>query len=134
MYKWRNEVRLFSRYLGSGVLNTLLQLCGDISLMGFGVSPILANTCGYALGLLLGFVVAKKLVFRSNGHFVSETVRYLMAFAIAFLINLTVLELFLNLFELNPYISQILAAASYTMAMYVFSRMFVFKVGTPIVI
>jgi putative flippase GtrA len=131
MYKWRNEATLFSRYLGGGVLNTLLGFAAIFLLMGFGVSPILANTGGYAFGLLLGFVVAKKFVFRSNGHFVSETVRYLMAFAIAFLINLTVLELFINLFELNPYISQILAAASYTVAMYVFSRMFVFKVGTP---
>ena len=99
--------------------------------MGFGVSPILANICGYVFGLLLGFLVAKKLVFRSNGHFVSETVRYLLAFAAAFLINLAVLELFLNMFELNPYISQILAAASYTVAMYVFSRMFVFKINIP---
>ena len=121
----------FPATLGVGVLNTLLGFAAIFILMGFGVSPILANIFGYVFGLLLGFLVAKKFVFRSNGHFVSETVRYLLAFAAAFLINLAALELFLDMFGFNPYISQILAAASYTVAMYVFSRMFVFKINVP---
>lgn len=128
MYRWRNEAAIFSRYLGGGALNTLLGFAAIFFLMGFGVSPIVANTCGYLFGLLLGFLVAKKLVFRSNGYFVTETIRYLIAFAISFFINISVLGLLLNLLELNPYASQILAATSYTVAMYMLSRLFVFKV------
>ena len=61
--------------------------------MAIGFSPVVSNVAGYAVGLMLGFVLSKKFVFRSNGRFVAESVRYLIAFIISFLFNLLVLHL-----------------------------------------
>jgi putative flippase GtrA len=98
-------------------------------MMGLGASPVLANVCGYLVGLVLGFMVSKKLVFRSQGHFTSEGLRYLAAFLVCFLINLIVLKLCLDSFHWHPVLAQCVAAVTYTAIMYLLSRFLVFKAG-----
>jgi len=127
MSKWRNESALLVRYLGSGVLNTLVGFGVIFLLMACGVSPVVSNISGYFVGFLLGFIVSKKFVFRSNGHFVKENIRYLFAFLISFLFNLLVLRLALIYSDLPVVASQILAAVGYTMLMYLLGRFFVFS-------
>lgn len=117
------------RYAGSGSLNTLSGFAVIFLLMWLGVSPFWANVAGYAVGFILGFVLTKNLVFRSNGHFVAESMRYLIAFAIAFLVNLLVLQLSLNGLALHVLAAQLVAACSYTVLMYLLSRVYVFDVA-----
>jgi putative flippase GtrA len=116
------------RYAGSGSLNTLSGFAVIFLLMWLGVSPWLANVAGYAVGFVLGFMLTKRFVFRSNGHIVTESVRYLIAFAIAFLFNLLMLQLSLNGLGLPAIAAQLVAAASYTLSMYFLSRVYVFGV------
>ena len=52
----------------------------------------------------------------------------LVVFVIAFLINLLVLRLALDYFHLNKAASQIAATASYTLLMYILTRLFVFDI------
>lgn len=127
MSKWRSESALLVRYAGSGALNTVAGFAVIFILMAAGASPYLANIGGYLVGFVLGFVVSKKFVFRSNGHFVAESLRYLTAFVICFALNLLVLRLALT--QLNAMAAQIAAAATYTAAMYLFTRCFVFSGG-----
>lgn len=75
----------------------------------------------------MGFVLSKKFVFRSNGQFVTESVRYLVAFIISFLFNLLVLRLALIYLNFHVVTAQVAAAASYTLLMYILSRFFVFS-------
>jgi putative flippase GtrA len=125
MSNWRAESALLSRYLGSGMLNTVAGFAVIFALMAVGVSPLWANAAGYAVGLVLGFVVTKKLVFRSNGHFVSESVRYLAAFAVCFGLNVWALQALLG--QVSAVMAQLGAAAVYTGSMYVLTRFFVFQ-------
>lgn len=126
---WRKETTYITRYAGSGIVNTFVGFIVIFSAMALGFSPVVSNICGYAVGFLLGFVLSKNFVFCSNGHYVSESVRYLIAFIISFLINLLVLHLALNYLNWNAIISQIIAAANYTLFMYVLTRLFVFDVN-----
>lgn len=97
------------------------------ALMSLGLSPYIANVGGYMVGFILGFVVSKKFVFRSNGHFVGESIRYLVAFLICFFLNLATLKISLTHF--NALSAQLIAAAVYTGTMYLFTRCFVFHSG-----
>lgn len=117
------------RYAGSGSLNTLSGFAVIFLLMWLGVSPFWANVAGYAVGFVLGFMLTKRFVFRSNGHFVTESVRYLIAFALAFLVNLLVLQLSLNALALHAIAAQLVAALSYTSLMYFLLRAYVFGVA-----
>ncbi|WP_275099273.1 GtrA family protein [Sedimenticola hydrogenitrophicus] len=115
-----------TRYLGSGALNTIVGFIVIFSAMAMGFSPMVSNIAGYVVGFTLGFVLSKNFVFRSDGCFVMESARYLIAFAISFLFNLFVLHSALNI-NFHAIVSQVAAAMSYTLLMYILARLFVFE-------
>ncbi|MFZ5523401.1 MAG: GtrA family protein [Pseudomonadota bacterium] len=129
MSKWLAETAYLGRYAGSGVLNTLAGFSVIFLLMALGVTPMLANIGGYLFGLILGFFLSKKLVFRSEGHITSESLRYLAAFLVCFILNLMVLQFALSVLHWKAIFAQLLAAATYTTIMYLLSRSLVFRAG-----
>ena len=132
MFKWQNESNYFSRYIGTGALNTFAGWSIIFLLMGMGISPILANISGYLIGLLIGFLVSKGFVYRSAEPARGEVVRYLVAFVISFLINLSALQFSLEVLYWNQNVAQVVAALMYTVIMYFLTRYFVFKkIKTP---
>ena len=126
MFKWLSECSQLSRYLGSGLFNTIVGFSVIFLLTSLGFSPYLANICGYIVGFILGFLVAKNFVFYSNGHFFGESMRYLMAFIFSFLLNFLVLTIAIKEFQIGALFAQILAAIAYTICMFILSRRFVF--------
>ncbi len=124
---WWNEIRYFTRYIGTGFINKIVGFAVIFSVMAFGFSPVVSNIAGYTVGFTLGFVLSKKFVFRSNGRYVAESVRYLLAFVVSFLFNLLVLRLTLIYLAFNAVISQVIAGVSYTLLMYLLTRLIVFK-------
>lgn len=123
---WKIESVRISRYVGSGLVNTLVGLVVIFVAMAIGFSPMFSNITGYAVGFVLGFVLSKKFIFRSDGHYFNESVRYLFSFVISFCINLMVLQFLLNHFN-NLVFSQLVAAGSYSLVMYLLTRFFVFR-------
>lgn len=130
MSNLRSESTYLGRYAGSGVLNTVAGFSVIFLLMALGISPFLANICGYLTGLILGFFISRKFVFRSSGHIPSESMRYLAAFLACFGLNLLVLKLALDELHLNANLAQLLAAATYTAIMYLLARWLVFTPHT----
>lgn len=125
--RWRTESTYLARYAGSGVLNTLVGFSVIFALMGLGASPLIANVGGYAVGFILGFVVSKNFVFRSDGKFVDESLRYLIAFCICFMLNLLTLGTVLSSLNAGAAMAQIMAASVYTGSMYLLTRWYVFR-------
>jgi len=107
-------------------LNTIVGFIVIFSAMAMGLSPMVSNITGYVVGFTMGFLLSKKFVFRSNGHLVVESIRYLIAFVLSFLFNLLVLRLALTYYNFQAVPSQVAAAGSYTLLMYVLTRFFVF--------
>lgn len=125
--RWRAESKILQRYFAVGAINTLVGFAFIFLLTWQGASPWIANASGYAVGLAVGFVLSRTLVFGGRrGRLGREGMRYLRAFALAFLANLAVLKLSLGWLDLSPYASQLLAAATYTGAMYLLCRHVVF--------
>jgi len=124
---WTKETGYLKRYAGSGIVNTIVGFAVIFLAMAVGFSPIMSNVAGYAIGFILGFVLSKKFVFRSNGYFVAESIRYIVAFIISFLFNLFILHFVLDTLNFNAFAAQVVAAASYTLLMYILTRTFVFR-------
>jgi putative flippase GtrA len=124
---WVYERGLLGRYLLSGAGNTLFGFGLIFGLMWLGVSAYIANLAGYGGGLLLGFFVSKKFVFDVKGTISRQFLRYTLSFAACVAINLFVLTLAIEYFNIHQVLSQFLAAASYTAAMFLMSRFYVFK-------
>lgn len=127
MSRWRAEWGYLGRYVGSGTVNTLIGFAVIFTAMAIGLSPISANVAGYTVGFILGFVISKKIVFRSGGNLISESARYLIAFFMAFAVNLFTLNIALEWIRLQPVLAQACAAATYTISMYLLARYFVFR-------
>jgi putative flippase GtrA len=126
MSSLKSKAGYVSRYLGSGALNTIVGFTVIFLLMAIGLSPVISNVAGYAVGLLLGFTVSRSFVFRSDGGVISEGVRYLICFCISVAVNLIVLTYALEALQLSKELSQIVAAATYTVLMYIFSYYLIF--------
>lgn len=124
---WIREFIYILRYGSSGVVNTVVGFIVIFSALAVGFSPITSNVLGYGVGFFLGFVFSKKFVFRTNGHFVAESIRYLIVFLISFIFNLFILRFSLNYLNLNVMISQGLASTGFTVLMYLFTRIYVFN-------
>jgi putative flippase GtrA len=76
-------------------------------------------------------VLSKKFVFRSNGRYVAESIRYLGAFITSFLFNLAMLKLALDYWNFDVVVEQLIAISSYTSLMFVLSRFVVFVAPEP---
>ncbi|VAW55446.1 hypothetical protein MNBD_GAMMA05-2478 [hydrothermal vent metagenome] len=122
------EAKYIARYTGSGVANTVVGFFVILSAMAVGFSPVISNVAGYAIGFILGFVLSKKFIFRSDGHFLTESVRYLLAFIVSFFLNLLVLHLAITYLSIHAVASQLIAAVAYTICMYILTRFFVFDI------
>lgn len=131
MSKWHVESLYIGRYIGTGAFNTLLGFAVIFGLMAAGFSPIVSNIAGYSVGFVLGFVFSKKITFRSKGRLLGEGFRYLLAFIIAFALNIAALHLILKQALLPPMFAQVIAAIVYTLTMYVLTRFYVFSPDEP---
>jgi putative flippase GtrA len=127
MSAWAIEKGFAGRYLLSGAGNTIVGFSLIFGLMWVGVSAYVANLAGYALGMLLGFFVSRSFVFTAAGALNRQMCRYSLAFVLSAALNIVVLTLALELFGINRFLSQCLAAASFTVSMYFTSRIYVFN-------
>jgi putative flippase GtrA len=124
---WQSEARLTGRYALAGLINTAVGMSVLFALTYFGVGPVIANLLGYMCGLVIGFSSAKSFVFRSGGRVSHEALRYLIAFAFSYLLNIVALLLAIYLLGVKPLLAQVFAVACYIVSMFLCSRWFVFR-------
>lgn len=127
MSKVKKELKLLYKFSLVGALNTLVGFAVMFTLMFLGVEPYLSNAACYTISFFLSFFLSKHFVFRvKTSKRRAEVIRFILAFACAFIINLFALKLFLHM-TINPYISQLLAGIIYAAVSYVLSRKWVFS-------
>jgi putative flippase GtrA len=123
------------RYGAAGVINTLVGLSVIVALeQGAGLNPFLANAGGYAVGICVSFLLSRSFVFRSTTPRRLAAPRYAVAVAVAFGLNQGVLalaRLVLPHVPLWETAAQAVAAASYTAALFLLGRYWVFAARGP---
>ena len=138
MLKLREIVALLSRFGAVGLLNTAISLSVITVLdRAFGAAPALANAAGYAVGLMSGFVLSRRFVFRSAAAPRATAPRYLLTVAAGFCLNQIVLAQALNLLgpgALNHLAAQLCAMGSYTVSVFLVCRYWVFRASIDPVI
>lgn len=125
--KWINEFKFNVRYGFAGILNGVVGIGSIVALTMLGVDPFLSNIAGFTIGLIFAFLFSRKFVFRSKGRFAAEAIRYITAFVLSYLVNISVLQLCLTRYQLDSLIAQGVAISSYVITMYLASRVFIFR-------
>lgn len=126
MFDWKNEFPTLVKYLGSGVVNTIIGFAVIFGLMACGIGPFGANVFGYLVGVCVGFFLARHFVFYSDGNLFDQGWRYIVAFAVSYCANLLMLYVCMDRLDLGKYLSQMLATGTYVALMYPLSRWVVF--------
>ena len=116
------------RYLLVGVVNTIVALCTIYLAMYFlHMGIAFSNAFGYAVGIVVSFILNKNWTFNSDDHAVYSFLRYFLVLGVAYVANLETVLFANSHFNLNPYISQALGIFPYTVIGFLGSRYFAFR-------
>ena len=112
-----------------GVMNTAVGL-GTILVLqaGLGFDPFVANPIGYALGLVNSFVMNRAVTFRDGDRSARSALRFLMAFAVAYMANFATLAALIAAAPGHALVWQMVSMVVYTLVFFVLAKWFVFRV------
>ena len=120
------------RFLLVGGFNATVQYLLYICFLYFGSED------KYQISLILSWIISsfssfatqKIFVFCTKGKFidwVKEYIKCIGVWIISYAINAIILEILVNYFAINPYLSQIIAIACTTITSYILFKYFAFK-------
>lgn len=126
--KITHDVRIqFLKFIGVGVLNTLISLLVIYLLMQLGSDYKLANLAGYVAGVINSFIWNKRWVFDSRKSVWRELFWFGISFIICFALQYMILLVLVEQFNWNKYFSQLIAMGVYTVANFVLNRLITFR-------
>jgi putative flippase GtrA len=114
------------RFGGSGIVNTTVGLACIFAAMAAGANDVVANVFGYGVGLALSFALNRRWTFESDGAVAPQGVRFLVAFASAYVANLAAVLALRDHVGISAYLAQALGVVPYTAVFFVLCRYFVF--------
>ena len=122
-----------TRFLSVGVLNTVVGMVliyGSKYFLAF--DDVSANLLGYGAGLLLSFTLNSTWTFSYRGPRLSALGRFLLAFAIAYVLNLLAVLACIHQAGINAYLAHAIGLVLYTATFYLTSWLFVFPPATAL--
>jgi Predicted membrane protein len=115
------------KYLLVGTINTIVGYGIIFFLMFVGVSPEISNIVGYTVGISVSYVLNKIYTFQSKANPKKEFPKFVLSLLASYTLNFLTLVLCIHIFKINPYISQIISGAVYTISGFVFLKYFAFR-------
>lgn len=117
------------KFASVGVLNTVLGLVVIYSLKwGLQWGDASANLAGYLVGILLGFVLNGRWTFSQSTLKPRQLLGYLLAVAVAYLMNLGAVLLTIKVFFITGDYAQLVGVPVFTLTSFMLNKMFVFSV------
>lgn len=122
----------FIRFVIVGLLSNALLYVGYIALTAVGVGPKVAMTLLYALGAVQAFLFNKHWSFRSRKSHGPEFVRYALAYAFGYVLNLAGLMMLVDVWGLPHRIVQGGLIIFVALVMFALQKFWVFKDRNPL--
>jgi len=127
----REVIGQITRFCVVGAMNTLVGLLAIyINIYVFGMGDVTANLCGYIFGLLFGFFFHRNWTFRARGRPWFGAVKYALAFAIAYAVNIVCVLSLRKMGVLSVW-AQAGGVVPYVVSFFLLSRYMVFPGGKP---
>ncbi|HXK77592.1 MAG TPA: GtrA family protein [Oscillospiraceae bacterium] len=117
----------FIRFCLIGVLNTAVDYAVFSAVSLFSENIYLAQTCGYAAGVLNSYTLNRKWTFDTQGKFFSpEFVKFIVVNLVSYAASLGALWLLADVWGLNKYFAKILLVGVTLVINFVLNRIWVF--------
>jgi putative flippase GtrA len=115
------------RFATVGVVNTGLGYAVIFACMYLvGLGAVTSNVLGYAVGLVVSYLLNRSFTFRSAAAPLREIVRFVAIFLLAYLANLAVLILLIRHAGVHEGVAQVLAGVVYFGLSFVMNKYYVF--------
>lgn len=125
-------MRQLLRFAFVGIANTALGYAVIFTCMYLaGLGAVASNVAGYAVGLVVSYVLNRNFTFRSAAAPRREIVRFVAIFLIAYLANLGVLMLLIRHAGMHEGVAQVVAGIVYFGLSFVLSKYYVFAQSRP---
>ena len=128
---YQNAVKLILEFGRFGIVGVIRTILGIIIIFVpynlWGVNYVLCNIVASSIGLIIGFILHKKWVFKSQGKWDKEVIPYLVTFGMGFLVNMMLLLFSAEKLELNKNISQVIAICGFTTTNYLGNKFWTFR-------
>ncbi len=125
-----NSIIQFVKFGIVGVSNTLLTAATIWILMKiFHFSDYSSNIIGYIIGLINSFIWNRKWTFASNSKLSSTIFKFMVVFAISYLIQLGNLYLLLHFTKIDSYVCQLMSIVVYTCFNFLLNKFYTFKIN-----
>ena len=125
---WKNpQITKFARFIVAGGVNTGVFYGFYLLLIYFGVNYNLALIIDYSGGIVAGFLLNKHWTFSANHGGNRSLSRYIMVYALVFLVNFALLNLFVVSGFLDPYLGQLLALVCVVGLSFILQNFWVFN-------
>lgn len=122
-----SENRL-ARFISVGMANTVTGLLVIFACKSaLGMADVAANLAGYAVGIVMGFLLNRTWTFGyGTDKLIATFARYLAVLCVAYGANLMTTLQAINLLHLNSYLAQTVGVVPYTVIGYLGNHYFVF--------
>ncbi|RST54308.1 GtrA family protein [Variovorax sp. MHTC-1] len=115
------------RFAAVGVVNTGLGYAVIFACMYLvGLGAVTSNVLGYAVGLVVSYLLNRSFTFRSVEAPRREIIRFVAIFLLAYLANLAVLILLVHYAGVHEGVAQVLAGIVYFGLSFVLNKYYVF--------
>lgn len=119
--------RQFIRYVISGIINTTITLLVYNVLINFEIDYIIANIIGYFLGVINGFILNRKWVFKSNGKIGALFIKFISVNIVSLIFSSIFLFVLVNDLYLNKILSQMISTIVTGLFNYIMNRSWTFS-------
>jgi putative flippase GtrA len=113
--------------LATNVIGYIVFYIGVRQQIGTNVSIALS----YTLTCVIGMFMNSKITFRGQGEMLRGYVKYLIQYVVLYFVNILLTKLFVGIFAVNVYVSQVICIGIIAVVGYVSSALLVFKPKQP---
>jgi putative flippase GtrA len=109
--------------VANGIVGIVVIVVASLS----GAGPLLANLLGYGAGLLVSFTLNSRVTFHSRAVDSYTVARFLVAFGVAFAIDLLVVKIVSDLFTTSRLLASLSGTPLYVVNFYLLCEYWVFR-------
>jgi putative flippase GtrA len=118
------------RFATVGVVNTAVGMMVIYASQRLGAGTVVANFCGYTVGLMVSFFLNRRWTFQHDGRRYATHLRFIAAFVVAYAANLGCV-LLAEKSGATGMLAQFAGIVPYTVTFYLLCRHIVFPNSSP---